>query len=486
MVQHLLSRTNIAVSCFFFVGLCACSSSEHEQPSDDSLLLQATIEPNDANVLIADANVQTEDGYQVAIEVTSAETTVRETARSSLGTNHDITIFGLRADTVYSFTPILYVDDQVVHRGANTEYKTDPLPVSVPPIEVTVTASDLVQPGITFLGPSAKNGENDGDQPLYLGLDEAGEVVWYYDSDRPEDYAGGSRDLKVLADGNYLISVAGGYRIISPAGETIQQFDAASAGFKNFHHDGIILPNGHFLALAEETREMEVPFASGWQQVTGDIIIELDETGSVVWQWSTFDHLDTSRFPGPLSKAAAHGSYDWTHSNALAYDAEDDAILLSVRHQNWVVKISHATGQVIWRLGAEGDFELTNSDDGAGWFYSQHAPELLAYGSILVYDNGNERPEQATERYSRAVIYQLDEHSFQATQLWQYQTDYYTSHLGDVDQQANDNILICAGGQGTTSHPAQVVEVTEEHEPQEVWKLNLDGYNIYRASKLSY
>ncbi len=56
---------------------------------------------------------------------------------------------------------------------------------------------------------------------------------------------------------------------------------------------------------------------------------------------------------------------DWTHSNDMLYSSDDHNLLLSIRHQNWIVKIEYLDGQgsgkILWRLGEGGDFRLTGA-----------------------------------------------------------------------------------------------------------------------------
>ena len=65
---------------------------------------------------------------------------------------------------------------------------------------------------------------------------------------------------------------------------------------------------------------------------------------------------------------------NWLHSNSVSYTA-DGHFLLSMRHQDWVIKINYAigagSGNVIWRLGKDDDFTITSSDP-YPWFSHQH------------------------------------------------------------------------------------------------------------------
>jgi hypothetical protein len=79
----------------------------------------------------------------------------------------------------------------------------------------------------------------------------------------------------------------------------------------------------------------------------GDALVDVDPSGNPVWVWNTFDDLDVNRHPMNFP--------DWTHSNDMLYSSDDHNLPLSIRHQNWVVKIEYLDGQgsgkVLWRLG---------------------------------------------------------------------------------------------------------------------------------------
>lgn len=69
--------------------------------------------------------------------------------------------------------------------------------------------------------------------------------------------------------------------------------------------------------------------------------------------------------------------------DALVYSPNDGDIVVSVRHQSWVLKIDYNneadTGNILWRLGYQGDqygpgFALTvggvPTDDPSEWFFN--------------------------------------------------------------------------------------------------------------------
>jgi arylsulfate sulfotransferase len=144
------------------------------------------------------------------------------------------------------------------------------------------------------------------------------------------------------------------------------------------------------------------------------------------WVWNSFDHLDINRHPFLFP--------DWTHSNVLLYSADDHNVLLSVRHQNWIIKIDFedgkGSGNILWRLGEGGDFSLNGGIDPTDWFYAQHGPNFFSTNTTGVFklgvmDSGGDRQfptgvicgvgGAAPCLYSTALVLQVDEAAKTAT-----------------------------------------------------------------------
>jgi hypothetical protein len=202
-----------------------------------------------------------------------------------------------------------------------------------------------------------------------------------------------------------------------------------------FHHDAIqTLPNGYTAALMD----LEKIFPAGTQgdispdpvDIVGDMIVVLDTNWQVVWYWDAFDPANGGNgYPElPVSRTAVLGqtcgtnssgcppifllasniaplAHDWLHANSLYYWPNDGGantqpgdIIWSSRHQNWVFKIDYkdgaGTGNILWRMGAGGDFLNTNPyNDPWPWFSGQHdvGIENGGAGPMTLFDNGNTR-----------------------------------------------------------------------------------------------
>jgi arylsulfate sulfotransferase len=366
------------------------------------------------------------------------------------------------------------------------------------------TNRGLTAPGITVSRPDPSLTPSPGVELLNLvgpnnmlrafATDLQGNIIWYYN---PGPTAGSPTPLKPMQNGHYIANV-GDLREIDLLGNTIRDITGTqlnpslqarySFTVTDFHHDVLVLPNGHWIILAHTYKEFtDLPGYPGVTNVVGDALIDVDLYGQVAWAWSGFDHgLDINRH--------LQGLPDWTHSNAITYTS-DGSLLLSMRHQSWILKIDYqngsGSGDILWRLGEDGDFALAGGDPG-DWFYAQHDPSIVSTdGSEMIldiWDNGNFRiaadgTECSATCYSRATIFQVDEDTKTANLLWQDLPGLYSWWGGSIQTLPNGNIEFDLTA--PFSDPAsQIMEVTHTDIPQIVWQLNLTGENAYRGFRI--
>ena len=85
------------------------------------------------------------------------------------------------------------------------------------------------------------------------------------------------------------------------------------------------------------------------------MVLVLDQNFQVAWVWNAFKWLNTNRLgtdhPVPT---------DWLHANSVSWSPEDDDLVVSLRTQDWAIKIDYAdgtgNGHIVWKLGAGGNF----------------------------------------------------------------------------------------------------------------------------------
>jgi arylsulfate sulfotransferase len=222
-----------------------------------------------------------------------------------------------------------------------------------------------------------------------------------------------------------------------------------------------------------------------------DLAPQTDGTFTLAWTWSTFDHLDINRAPFSYP--------DWTHCNALLYSPDDGNLLLSSRHQGWVIKIDYqngsGTGDIVWRLGYQGDFTLVGDTSPTDWFYAQHGPAFATTNTtgkfqLVLMDNGNFRRFPASVQcgvgtappclYSSVPVLEIDESAMTATIITSYKPGEYSFWGGNAEQLANGNIEGDFNA-GTSTQLSDIFEVTPDSAHQVVWHLTTGAQNAYRG-----
>lgn len=447
-------------------GLIACGGTENADSSH--VIISADISQHVENELMADLSIELSQAADMEVVIKSTGLATRTLKYQKGIAQYDETLIGFRAETDYQVTIRSIFSDGAIDEET-IDYRTGTLSVDLPEVEL-VEASEESFGGLTFLSVT-------GDNARYFAVDEHGEPVWYLHESVP--MMSNSPYLRYLGEGRILLVLMGELRIINALGETDTTIPLPS-----FHHDAIITPDGNIMVLANEYGSFD------GKRLKGDLIQEYTTSGELLWQWSSFENLDTSRFPGQLSQVEVNNSYDWSHSNSLFY-YDEDSLLLSVRSQNWVVSIDKDSKQINWILGdSEGTTESALTDkfltlNSGSWPSAQHAAMKMANGDILIYDNRNDSAIAGVGVNSRAVIYSVDEETMSATETWEYIDEKYSRSLGDVDELPNKNILVVSGGPGS-SNDALITEVEISEEVAKVWQIRVPGEKVYRAERIGW
>jgi arylsulfate sulfotransferase len=319
-----------------------------------------------------------------------------------------VLVAGMKQNSTYHMRAVVTHGDGSKEVDTDHVFTTGVAPSGrIPVMAVTLPAGVTPTPGIELVSLNPPP-NNPGNFLRVVALDPAGELIWYYDFD---ERLGTAQPIKLLPNGHFLLVLFGGttgpgglVREIDLAGRTIHEFTVdqldrwlGASGYKwnanAIHHDIEALPNGHLLVLVNTRKKFtNLHGGHGFTSVLGDAIVDLDQNYKPVWSWSSFDHLDVNRRPMLFP--------DWTHANTIAYSADDGNIVLSLRNQSWIIKINYSNGQgngeVMWRLGYQGDFTLLDSTSPADWFFAQHYANFFHGQSsgelrLAVFDNGNDR-----------------------------------------------------------------------------------------------
>jgi len=462
----------------------------------------------------------------------SADYTNWRSCRPPLSMNFYIA--GMQAKSPYYLTSQTNTGG-VVTNGTTIGFQTGTPTVAFPSITIPVPAT---------------SGDSLGDHVLLmdglltthgfpLATDLAGNVIWYYAALDSPDQPGAL--LPRVVPGGTMLVIADGtnsgnsvtaqqiLREIDLAGNTVRETNAtriqeqlvAMGGksscyiggtvclFGAFHHEAIRLPNGDTMAFGD----VEQMFPAGTQgstgpvDIIGDIIVELDQNFQVVWSWSAFDHdgggtqLDINR-PAVLGETCKQGgggcpplylasvANDWLHSNSLQYRTTDHNLIMSLRHQDWVIKIDYqdgqGTGDILWRLGNEGDFSIISTDPWP-WFSHQHDAGFEPNGVFDVFDDGNTRvaDNPGLTENSRGQAYRINETTMVATQILNADLGVYSFALGSAQLLSNGNYHFLAGiNTGPSGTFSQSIEVLPNGSIGFIEQSTAQAYRSFRMPNL--
>lgn len=390
-----------------------------------------------------------------------------------------VLVAGMMGKTVYHMRGKVVLDNGATYTDSDHTCTTGTPPLT-PSIQITTANGSTPQPGIEIWNTVIPNNFIQA-----YATDLQGNVIWTY------EYHGSVSDLiqgfQMLPNGDLLmlisylssVTVNNTYGLVNEirevdlAGNTVRNLtmdqlnqnlaasnlrDAEGNTYKfdSFHHSAIALPNGHWVMLTAYHRTYtNLQGFSGPTSVLGDAIVDVDQNGNPDWVWNTFDHLDINRRPMQFP--------DWTHSNGLLYSSDDHNLLLSIRHQNWILKINFLDGQgsgaIMWHLGEGGDFKLVGGTDPTDWFYAQHgfsyfSPNTTGVFRLGLMDNGNDRmfptgpvlckplAPSTPSCYSTIPVLEVNESNMTATLITHYKPPptQFTFFGGNAELLAGGNI----------------------------------------------
>lgn len=378
-----------------------------------------------------------------------------------LSTDHEVIVVGMHTKKSYSLLAVSETESKQRLESQELSFAAGDIPEHWMEAEVDVYDKSQVQDGwtITNLAVGTMSSK------LTIGIyDMSGELVWYYIY--PGDNARIDNEVHFVDGKNICIgpAVAKGdhpFKIDLVGNVVWEGPEQAGAGMNDngsMHHVFHQIGNGDFVTTTNDIRT----------GIIGDEMRQIDEDLDVVWSWNFWDHLVPE---------VAMGA--WTHVNSIFMDLENQVAYVSTYYLALVFKIDLSNDDILWTFGLDGDFTL----NGAGpypWFTGSHGLDYLGDGKLLMYDNGNLGRE-----YSRAIIYQVNESTMEASIIWEYSGDdvsdqWYNMSIGDADYLENGNVLITAGNGVQNQSPSRFIEVTPSGE--KVWQLWLYNETDKRVS----
>jgi hypothetical protein len=401
-------------------------------------------------------------------------------------------------------------------------------------------ATDLerVAPGYVLIEPNALT------ESYLIGTDK--EVVASVPGERYRLYT------QILPNGNRLVSSnshaigltddgggkSGCIDEYSADGKLLWQLSLNNMGYMN-HHAVRKLDNGNVLTLV-------------WEKVSGDIaesqgrnpelaaengefwfegVVEIDPYSlEIVWEWSIRHHLiqDFDIASSNYGVVAEHPelmninhhiledeeevpSHDWTHANALDYNAELDQIIISLRQMSEIIVIDHSTtpresaghsggrygkgGDILYRWGNPENYGRGTAEDRT--LFLQHdvqwiRPGLPGAGNILVFNNGepDTRPFTTIVEIAPAMnadgSYKLEQDKAYGPKelAWEYNPEpeeqFFSWFISGAQRLPNGNTFINAGANGRQREVTSSGDIVWEY----AFKNEVDAPHVmFRANK---
>lgn len=356
-------------------------------------------------------------------------------------------VAGMKPSTKYSLTGV-YLSAGIVSGYTSTvTYTTSALPSGLAiPTNTIISPAPAIAASEPILVHSYLFG---GQNWLQTGTDLNGNVVWYY---QPYDGEGGYLTRAQIGGYFWFIGnpstdpyqqplrefdVAGNTLIETNVGRISEQLMAAGQpAITDVDHELRTMGNGDILMIGSTDAVLGPDIQSG-ADIIYNILVVLNPGMQLVWSWNsvTCGNCSTEL---PPTRAAILGetcttgqggcppltppntiANDWLHGNSAEL-APDGSILMSLRHQDWLLKIDYnngtGTGNILWRMGVGGDFITAGTTDPYPWFSHQHDAEWDFSGPYLtVFDNGNTRIAQNPGEFSRGQLWDINQTTMTAT-----------------------------------------------------------------------
>ena len=375
--RAVVQRTGWSIAAVLLAG---CGTEPDEIPAPT--IVSATLERNSANVLSATAKVRLEDADSAVVRFGTVDEAALDSASAAATVEGDssvVPVFGLLPGTAYRFQAQAYGAGGV-SRSDTLRLTTDELPADLP--QYTAGGSDP-SPGYVVFSAAGYG----------VAIDNTGRIVWYT---RLADPA--TLNFEPQPTGRYYTRPTTPtsplpWLEIDPLGNVTRSLCCARGLVPRFH-DLIAELDGSYWIMCDETRVMDLSASGGVTdaQVTGTVVQHIAETGTVLFEWSPFDHFSIEDLD-PADRAGT--SVNWTHGNAIDLD-QDGNLLISFRSLSEVTLIDTETGDVLWRLGGRANqFELGVVPP----FRSQHGARATGPGRLVLLDNLGEADGSRAEQY---------------------------------------------------------------------------------------
>ncbi len=365
------------------------------------------------------------------------------------GPEFETVLIGMKPISTYTGRAWVEIDGEQF-ASADVELETGQIPAELPDLARSGASSfdGLLVTSIAAMPPTA------------VILDEDGDYVWWYSAEE----IGTLARSHLTHDGRSMlmldINLQGQARdslwSVGLDGSGLEQLPSTGA-----HHDFTELPDGTLALISYSPRDVD------GETIQGDKIVELAPDGGTTTVYDIWDDPDIEYHPDDAFMGTM-----WPHINAIDYLEDSDSYSISILAFDGIAKLDRASGELTeWVGGRFSDYTMDGDTD----LYQHQHQHQRSGDSLLVFDNASQEIN-----LSRAVEYELDPASGEATLSWEYPSPQGLSNvvLGDVHRFDSGNTLI------TWSYGGMIEEVSPAGE--QLWALEASvggalGYTTFLA-----
>jgi len=408
----------------------------------------------------------------VAFKNASQTTSQLTPSKPCNGKSMNFYVAGMLASTKYTLTGVFLLAGKVVGYTPSVVYTTGAIPSTV-----ALPATTIISPAPTVAAsePLLLHSYLFGARPyVQATTDLSGNFVWYYE---PYDGEGGYLTRAQIGGyfwfiGNpnpnpYLqplreFDVAGNTVLETNTGRISEQLVAAGQPpLTDVDHELRTMGDGNILMIGSTDSTLGTGIQGG-ADIIYNLLVVLNPSMQLQWIWNsvTCGNCATQLPPSRaaiLGETCSNGqggcppltppntiANDWLHGNSAEL-APDGSILMSLRHQDWLLKIDYnygaGTGNILWRMGLGGDFTvIADAGDTYPWFSHQHDAEWDYRGPYLsVFDNGNTRIAANPGEFSRGQLLDIDQTAMTARIVDNLNIGQNCAALGSAQMLVNQN-----------------------------------------------
>lgn len=273
----------------------------------------------------------------------------------------------------------------------------------------------------------------------YVKYDIMGKEI--FNRELPGGYNDFSHSMDVSPNGNYFLRVASS-NVKRPDGKNVRtvrdviiEVDAAS---------GSVMDEWRLFDILDPYRDINLKVLD-----QGAVCLNIDasQAGHTMSADDLAKQDSNDKFGDIVGVGAGR---NWAHVNSVDHDAEDDSIIISSRHQSAIIKVGRDkkikwilgspegwkkefTGKILTPVDAKGKpvtCENSKCEGDFDWTWTQHTAfkiDSKSKGNIIyvsAFDNGDsrgmEQPAMPSMKYSRSVIYKIDQKKMTVEQVWEY------------------------------------------------------------------